>query len=1000
MPKSRRAKASSSQPRPAPVEPLRLAGDFCERGRRHLAEGRIAAAIRSCQVALIIAPDGTGAHLLLCRLPVPAVAPASWHRALYLEPDNAEIHNNFAVHFSQQTRHQQARRHYILAIIYNPALTSPYFNLGNTEKSLDNLDEASTSYHRAAALSPQHKGALCNLGITEKDLSNAEQACSLLEKALLLDGHDLKIFQYLLGTSLYRADIDNTRLEALHKRFAAACRPPEMSPTAFPPPEPGRRLRIGYLSSDFRRHPMAKSLLPMVQAHDRTLFSVHFFSHQAYADDVTEEYRKLADGWCDITHLSDRQAAERIRRDCIDILVLLAGRFDENRPTIACHRAAPIQISLYDVATSGLDGMDYFIGDRRLTPRNGAEYFSERVLRLPTFQAVALPEDLPAIADQHRDGPVFACFNNPSKITPTALAAWGEILARRPKARLTLKYLNRYASGSLRQRFLDRLTAAGANREQIEFVTGWDTEAALMARYNGVDAALDTFPFSGSTTSAQALAMGVPVVTWPGEHMASRWTASMLETLKLNGLIARSREDYVAVAVKTADDAGHWRTFRGALRRRLMESPLVDTARRTRQMERFYRAVWHLYCRDFAGKTEQSREPADARWSVVDNPADSHGYHALGEHYQNARNFSQALLTYRRSLLINATSEKTLNDVGTILLDMGKHDEATTCFKSAIAYNCKHFESLNNIANCFKYLGKIDESKQSYWRAFIQNWNSAETIYNLGLLLKDLGELETAVCCTKAALALRPDIEEIQTSLGVALLDQGKPGEAAPAFETTLRLAPNHATAFRYLLVSSLYRDDQDNAQVEHLHRRFAEAFPDADDHHTFPTATSRGHRQIRIGYLSSDLFHHPVTDSLLPLVRHHDRSAFSLFFYALGRGSDAVTRELHALADGWRNIAHLDDRQAAQCIRADGIDILVLLAGHFDKNRPTVAPYRAAPVQISLYDVATSGLSGMDYFIGDGLLTPRHSSEYFSERILRLPFLPASQKPPFVSRS
>jgi predicted O-linked N-acetylglucosamine transferase (SPINDLY family) len=251
-----------------------------------------------------------------------------------------------------------------------------------------------------------------------------------------------------------------------------------------------------------------------------------------------------------------------------------------------------VQISLHDAATSGIDEMDYIIGDRRLIPGGGGEIFVERPLRLPVFYLADPPDAFPPLPAERPAGPpVFGCFTNPAKIGPGTLALWGRLLAAVPEARLLLKYRDFYASDDVRLRFAGHLTRHGARAEQIVFETVREDLAALLARFTAMDVLLDTAPFSGSTATFQALGMGVPVVTLAQTRMVGRWSAAILGALGLEDWIADGPESYIAIAARLARDPDLW-AGRQALRDRLAASSLCDGEGWARRMERLYRSVW------------------------------------------------------------------------------------------------------------------------------------------------------------------------------------------------------------------------------------------------------------------------------------------------------------------------------------------------------------------------------------------------------------------------
>ena len=528
-----------------------------------------------------------------------SAAADSYHRAIALRPDYVDAHVGLGLTLIEQEKLDEALICFRHVLDLDPTSPDAHNNLGNAFREQDHLNEALGCFHRALELCPDFPKAHHNLGVTLMTLCQVDEAISHLETSIAENSQEFGHWRSYLGALAYGDGQDAEILAKAHRHFGAVFAR-AATPLATRDPDPNRRLRIGYLSSDLCDHPVALNLMPLLRNHDQSRFECHIFANVAKPDGLTEEIRKLVHQWSDIKQLSDCQLADLIRAEGIDILVILAGRFDANRPTVASWRAAPIQISMHDVSTSGLAEMDYLIADRWLVPSVTTEVFTERVLRLPQFY-VADPErdcGLPPLSDIRPQGPpVLSCFNNPTKITPRMLRLWGRILAALPEARLVLKYGRRYQPEDIRRRFAETMQAEGAAPEQICFdLTGWEPTEAFLARYAGIDLALDPAPFCGSTTSFQALSMGVPVVTLPTDRMVSRWTAAMLHSLGLDELIAVSAEDYVAKAVAVVRQAENWRLRRGDIRARLLLSPLCNGPRHARTVERLYRAVWRRHC--------------------------------------------------------------------------------------------------------------------------------------------------------------------------------------------------------------------------------------------------------------------------------------------------------------------------------------------------------------------------------------------------------------------
>jgi predicted O-linked N-acetylglucosamine transferase (SPINDLY family) len=354
---------------------------------------------------------------------------------------------------------------------------------------------------------------------------------------------------------------------------------------------------VGWLSCDFRNHPVARNLQPVFAGLDRRRFEAVCFADVPAPDATTEWFRGTAAAWHSTIGLDDGDVAKLIRSERIDIMVFIAGRFDTNRPQVASWRPAPVQVSFHDPATSGLATMDYLIADPVLAPPSRREYFTERVVRLPSYYIHAPlagapdPGPLPAASAGHV---CFGSFNNPAKVNARTLAVWAEILRRLPDARLLLKYQNWFDSSLLRDRIYRQLGADVASR--VDFCVARDRLEEHISLYRQIDIALDPFPFTGSTTTFEALSMGVPVVSLAGENMAARWSASILHALKLDELIGRTPEEYVTKAVALASDAARLAELRATLRARVAASPLCNGKLRARQMERLFRTFWRQWC--------------------------------------------------------------------------------------------------------------------------------------------------------------------------------------------------------------------------------------------------------------------------------------------------------------------------------------------------------------------------------------------------------------------
>jgi len=521
-------------------------------------------------------------------------------RATELAPDNVVAVTRFGRALKQAGRMPEAIAEYRRALALDPHHLDALNFLAVALYEQGSLAEAETIIRRALARAPSDASSQFNAGMIAQSTGDMASATAFVRRAIDLAPTEPLYRRVFLTTALYDPSLDEHERASIHRDYGSQTES-LAGPRPIPRnnPDPTRRLRIGWLSSDFRDHPVTRNIEPILSHYDRSAFEMYLYDEVVRPDEVTRRIRGLADRWQSTIGQSDREVAERIRADGIDILLLLAGRFDRNRPEIAAWRAAPIQVSFHDPATSGMSTVDYLIADRGLAPRGGEEWFSERVLALPTFYLHGPLEPSPQpgpLPMSERGHVTFGSFNHPAKVNDDVLRLWARLLHGIEGSRLVLKYRGCFAEAPLRERVQRAARDAGVEFERIDLVGEREDREVHLARYYDIDIALDPFPFSGSTTTFEAFWMGVPVVTLPGGNMASRWSAAMLRGLKLEAWIADSPEAYIGIASELARDAARLGDIRANLRERLLHSPLCRGQRRTRHMERFFRAMWRRWC--------------------------------------------------------------------------------------------------------------------------------------------------------------------------------------------------------------------------------------------------------------------------------------------------------------------------------------------------------------------------------------------------------------------
>lgn len=373
--------------------------------------------------------------------------------------------------------------------------------------------------------------------------------------------------------------------------------------------ERDRRLRVGFVSGDFRRHSVAYFVPGAIDRLDRRGFQVFAYSVSFYRDEVTSDLRSLFNVWRDASGMNHEQLFDLIRDDRIDILVDLSGHTNDNRLMVFARRPAPVQISYLGYPnTTGLDTMDYRLTDAIADPPGLDDgHYSETLYRLDRcFLCYTPPEHAPELTSRPdvSTGVVFGSFNSRAKYRDDCLDAWASLLRLVPNSRLVLKSLVGTGDHSGRTDLVEKFVARGIAAERIEVLARIEDKAGHLAVYGGVDIALDTFPYNGTTTTCEALWMGVPVVTLRGGRHAGRVGASILDAIGLTELVAESVDDYVNRAASLAGDPGRLQELRAGLRPRMLSSALCDRGDMGHALGDALRDMWYRYCdtREDAGR--------------------------------------------------------------------------------------------------------------------------------------------------------------------------------------------------------------------------------------------------------------------------------------------------------------------------------------------------------------------------------------------------------------
>jgi predicted O-linked N-acetylglucosamine transferase (SPINDLY family) len=472
------------------------------------------------------------------------------------------------------------------ALADNPQDAQAWNRLGLVCKELGELEEAARCFARTAELAPRSAGALCNAASAQRDLGRVDDALALLRRARAMAPDNLDVlsaylFTLNLTTSVSREEIFREHLET--ERILGGKEKP------WGERRSREKLKIAYLSPDLRFHAVACFVEPLLRHHDRGAFEVSCYYLYPSHDAVSRQLAGLADRWTDCAKWPGEQLARRIEADGIDILVDLAGHTDWNAlPALALKPAPVIATWLGYLNTSGLRAVDFRITDRHTDPPGATERFhTEKLARLPESQWCRQPPaSEPAVA-RLPDGLRLGSFNKGAKITAEVVELWAAALRALPAARLLLAGIE----PGQRARIAQLFAGHGVGEARLEFAARVPLEQ-FRRLHDGVHFALDAYPYSGATTTLDSLWMGVPTLTLAGEAPMSRSSASLLATLGMEDWICRSKEAFVAAAMRHASDSKGLAGLRASLRPSLESSILMDGPRFARQLEELYRRMW------------------------------------------------------------------------------------------------------------------------------------------------------------------------------------------------------------------------------------------------------------------------------------------------------------------------------------------------------------------------------------------------------------------------
>lgn len=525
---------------------------------------------------------------------------AAYRSAISLDPNFAPAYAHLGFALADAGQLNEAIPSCFRAVALQRNLPEAHNALGHALRLAGQLDPALAAFRQAIAFKPDFAQAHCGLGNVLRAQGQLDAAIAEFRQALALQPNYVAAHDHLVFAMHSNPTFDARAIADEHRRWNQQHAHP-LRNFIVPHPNdrsPDRRLRIGYVSPDFRDHVVGRNVLPLFQQHDRAQFEINCYAHLSTPDAMTAAFQKCTDRWRNITAMSDAEVAAQIRDDQVDILVDLALHTINNRLLVFAHKPAPLQVTFAGYPSStGLETIDYRLSDPFLDPPGADEsLYSERTIRLPDSFWCFDPLDYRDIETNSlpagENGYItFGCLNNFWKTNDDVLALWAQVMHRVENSRL----LTLAPNGSARRRTLDQLTRHNIDAARVEFVSSQSRDKYLRT-YRRIDVGLDCFPYNGHTTSLDSYWMGVPVITLVGRHPVSRAGFSQLSNLGLTKLAANSQEQFVQIAADIAGDLAKLAELRRTLRSRMEQSPLMNAQKFARSVECAYRQMWRQWC--------------------------------------------------------------------------------------------------------------------------------------------------------------------------------------------------------------------------------------------------------------------------------------------------------------------------------------------------------------------------------------------------------------------
>jgi len=569
-------------------------------------QGKLKDAIQAFSKVIQLKPDYIEAYynrgVVLQELGQLSKAVDSYNKAIQLKPDYVQAYNNSGLALQELGQLDKALKSCEQAIQLKPDYAQAYNNRGVVLQELEQLDKALNSYEQAIQLKPDFAEAYNNRGNTLKEIGQVDEAIDSYDKAIEFKpdyavAYSNRNFALNYSSELTQTDIFQKHLE-FEKQFGRKILENKLNPLFSK--KRNTRLKVGYISADFNNHSVGYFFEPLLKSHDKGSIEVYCYYNNARADDTTKRLMEESEHWRSIVGMNDKDVVNLIRKDSIDILVDLVGHTAKNRLTVFTYKPAPIQVTWLGYPnTTGLSAIDYRFTDDVVDPIGRTDdLHSEKLIRLQNgflcYQGDKLLPPNSALPCLKREHITFGSFNNLSKVTHQVVKIWSKILQSVPNSHLLLKS-KQLSDAKTKSRYIEMFRHEGIPENRLELYSWLPGKEEHMELYNSIDIGLDPFPYNGTTTTCEALWMGVPVITMFGNLHAGRVGASIMTHANLENLIAMGTDEYVNMAVKYANNTDYLVKLRNELRSKILRSALCDNNAFAKNIEKAYQEMYGQY---------------------------------------------------------------------------------------------------------------------------------------------------------------------------------------------------------------------------------------------------------------------------------------------------------------------------------------------------------------------------------------------------------------------